>query len=385
MKHKLYSYLLLVLVLGSLASCKSASKMYDKGNYDEAVELAARKLQKKPGDAKLIAIVQDAYRFAIRDHESRIHALAAGSQELRVEAIYREYASLQRLYEAIYHAPEVMKVVEPVDYSSYLVTYAEKTADVYRDRAYRLMGNGDKESFRSAYFDLDRALSYRPGDVDMMEARDEAYDKALTRVVVLPVDDGHHGFRYSRYQTTDALDMDNRILRNLRNNTSNIFVKYYTGSEARGLNIVPDQIVDIRLNTLNTGRMRERKESREVYKDVVIKETVYRPDSVVKEYAKVKAIITEHRRTLSADGTMTLTIRDEQGRRIWSDQTGGSHDWATQFYTYTGDERALTDEDRRLLRLRAEEAPSEREMIQCILSEMEGKLVGQLRDYFVRL
>ena len=42
MKVKLYSSLFLLTAL-ILFSCRSAKKMYEKGNYDEAVELAAKK------------------------------------------------------------------------------------------------------------------------------------------------------------------------------------------------------------------------------------------------------------------------------------------------------------------------------------------------------
>lgn len=382
MKHKFYSYFLLVSMIAVLAGCKSASKMYQKGNYDEAVELAAKKLQKKPGDAELVHVIQNAYRYAINDHESRIQSLLNSHSELKYEAVYREYASLQRLYEAIYHSPEVMKVVEPVDYSSYLVTYADKSANVYRDRAYRYMEMGNKENFRQAYFDLERALSYRPGDLEMMDAKEEAYENALTRVVVLPVDDGLNGFRFSSYDLRDRYDMDNQVLQSLRNSNANIFVKYYHAAEARGMNMVPDQVVELRLNTLQSGRIRERDERREVSKDIVVKEIVYRPDSVVKEYAKVKAVVIHHRRTLAAEGSMTITIRDGNGRMIWSDLVGGVHDWYTTFTTYNGDERALSEEDRKLVRIRPENPPTDREMLHCVLNDIEGKAVNNLRNYF---
>ena len=66
MKLKLYSFLiasLLIMVIG----CKTASKLYQKGDYDGAVMLAVKELQKKPGDPERIALVQSAYTFAIND------------------------------------------------------------------------------------------------------------------------------------------------------------------------------------------------------------------------------------------------------------------------------------------------------------------------------
>ena len=43
--RKIYTLVTLGFVL-LVAGCKTASKLYDKGNYDEAVQLAVKKLQK---------------------------------------------------------------------------------------------------------------------------------------------------------------------------------------------------------------------------------------------------------------------------------------------------------------------------------------------------
>src|SRR4030095_4409611 len=106
MKLKLYSYYLLIIVI-LFASCKSASKLYEKGNYDEAVALAAKKLQKDPNDSKLRGVIQDAYRYAVNDHESRIRSISETSGDGKWEQLYNEYASLQSLHDAIFRSPSV--------------------------------------------------------------------------------------------------------------------------------------------------------------------------------------------------------------------------------------------------------------------------------------
>ncbi|RYG43485.1 MAG: hypothetical protein EOO01_21235, partial [Chitinophagaceae bacterium] len=93
MKLKLYALFIVSSLV--LLSCKSAQKLYNKGRYDEAVALAAKKLQKKPGDADLIDVLQSAYRFAVDDHENRIRNYSNSSTDLKYENIYREYTSLQ--------------------------------------------------------------------------------------------------------------------------------------------------------------------------------------------------------------------------------------------------------------------------------------------------
>ena len=118
MKLKLY-ILLLTGISISAVSCKTASKLYEKGNYTEAVELAAKKLQKDPDDAKLLDIIQSSYRYAVNDHEGRVRNNAESTSELKWEWMYNDYAALQRMYDAIYRVPSVFNLVKPLDYSSH--------------------------------------------------------------------------------------------------------------------------------------------------------------------------------------------------------------------------------------------------------------------------
>ena len=82
MKLKLYTVLFSGMAL-LMVSCKSASKLYEKGRYDEAVELAAKKLQKDPDDAKLLSTLRNAYQYAVDDHQSRIRSYHESSNELK--------------------------------------------------------------------------------------------------------------------------------------------------------------------------------------------------------------------------------------------------------------------------------------------------------------
>src|SRR5687767_5211782 len=110
MKPKLYLLFLTALMI-FLASCRTAKKMYEKGNYDEAVELAAKKLQKDPDDPKLLAIIRDAYSYAEQDHLTSIRNHEESINELKWEWMYNDYADLQRMHDAIYKVPSVYRIV----------------------------------------------------------------------------------------------------------------------------------------------------------------------------------------------------------------------------------------------------------------------------------
>jgi len=381
MKLKLYS-LLFMVAAAAMVSCKTAGKLYEKGNYDEAVEIAAKKLQKRPGDPELTAVIRDAYRYAVDDHENRIREYGQSSNDLKWEWIYNEYLSLQRLYDAIFRVPSVFDLVAPVDYSSYIVTYRERAGENRYERGIAFMQRYDKQSYRNAYREFQAALRFLPGDVGVIQKMDEAWEYAVTNVVILPMQQ-QGGYVYSSY-TVGGQNLDDQLLRNLQYNSGSEFVRFYSAWDARNRGVRVDRELGIRLLDVHIGRPYETSTSRKVTKEVVVKETVYKPDSVVKEYAKVQATVIKTRRTLNSQAVMEITLRDEQGRWVWSDRLNGDHSWATEFHTYTGDKRALGETDIQLIERRREFAPTESEIMRHILDDIQQNSLYRIRNYFNR-
>jgi tetratricopeptide (TPR) repeat protein len=382
MKSKLYTFSFIALLSLVAFSCKTASKLYEKGNYDEAVELAAKKLQKDPDDPKLLNIIQNAYRYAVNDHEDRIRSNSESNNELKWEWMYNEYVSLQRLYDAIYKVPSVYNIVNPVNYSSYLITYAERAGDVRFDRGLTFMNRYDKQSYRKAYREFEAALQFKPGHRDIMLKMDEAYDYAVTNVVILPMQQ-YGGYVYSSY-TIGGNNFDDQLIRDLQYSSGNEFVKFYSAWDARSKNVRVDQEVDMQLATIDIGRHYDNRSSRKVMKEIVVKETVYKPDSIVREYAKVYADIVTTRRTMSSNAVLQVRVRDADGRWLWNDNFTANHNWSTEFASYKGDERALTEADKQLVNRRHEFAPPETEIIRIMLEQIGNDARYRIANYFNR-
>ena len=378
--RKIYA-LIFTAVSIFIISCKSASKAYDKGNYDQAVDIAVKKLQKNPNDYELKGVLQSAYKHAVDDRETRIRQLSTGNAELKFENIYGEYAALQSLHDAIRRSPEAMNVVKPTDYSSYLNTYGEKAAETRFERGLRWLDKNDKQSYRQAYNEFQQASRFRPDDMIIREKMEYAYENAVTNIVVLPMDD--YRYRFTSYNEHELRNMESDLLRNLKYNTSQ-FTRFYTQYEARNNNVRIDQFIDFRISTSNLGRVKDESTSREVWKEVVVKETVYKPDSVVKEYKKVYARITTTKRVMQSDANLLVNIRDQAGRFIWSDNFRGDHIWTSEFATYTGDERALSDSDKQLLNAHRQDPPHEQEVMRCIMEEITRNLHHRIRDFYGR-
>src|SRR5688572_15560564 len=374
-------YLSLILCSLLIFSCTNAKKLYQKGRYDEAVVLAAKKLGKKPNDASTLDILQNAYRFAVEDHESRIRNYSNSNSDLRFENIYREYTSLQYLYDAIRRSPSVYSVVQPTDYSSYITTYKEEAGNARFERGLELLDQNNKQSSREAYYEFQKALELKPADLSIKQKMEESYANAVTHVVILPLT--RYGYQYSSYNF-DYQNFNYNILRYLNNNSRSQFVKYHSQSGPVSQDVQPDNLVDMRFSDVNIGRYRDQRSIREVSKQVVTKEIVIKKDSVVKEYTTVKAKITTTTRTIQANALLQATVRDYNDRRLWSDTYRGDYSWTYTFATYTGDERALGEEDKKLINQREQWPPSNDEIIRIIMDDIQRKTECGISDYFNR-
>src|ERR1051326_5197096 len=377
---KIYSVLFLILTIW-IGGCKSPSKLYQKGNYDEALQTAIKKLQKDPNDPKLQTVAKDAYYYAVTDHENQIRRYSENDNELKSEWIYNEYAALQNLYNSVFRSPAAFESIHPTDYSSYLTNYGAKAADVHYNKGVKWMSYNDRSSYKNAYHEFQSAIRYKPGDANIEQMLQEAYESALTRVVIIPASD--YGLRYSSYNY-QLKNYDNDIFRNLQYNTGNEFVKFYSAADAQRLNIIPDEFVETHFTQFNIGKINDSYSTKEVSKDVVTKETVYKADSVVQQYSKVRATLTTTQRTIYSEGILTISIRNKSGLGLWNDKVVGSHSWTTEMTSFTGDERALGDDDKKLLNKTKQDPPKEKETIKSIKENIYGNFISRLRNYYSR-
>lgn len=371
----------LSLSLLLLASCKSASKAFDRGNYSEAIEISVKKLQKDPYDGEAQLILQNAYKYAVGQHEEQIRNLSASNSDRRWEEIYYQYYQLQKLYDNIHESPAAVKAAKPVNYAEHVRSYRDKAADAYIEKGRQLMTlrRPDRSAFRQAYYEFRSALRFRPHDFEITEMLRAARDSATVDVLVLSID-RNHGYSYSSYYQVQ--NFQNDLVRTVNNNISNEFVAFYSEWDAHNERVQPDEILDLRLGTIVFGRPYDETTTREVSKEVVIKEIVYNKDSVVKQYGKVYARITTTKRTLHSYSDLFVDATDAAGYRLWSDNVRGEYRWHTEFSTYTGDERALSESDKALLNRSESRMPSESDIAEKLLRQMQSDLGYRLRRYY---
>ncbi|MDQ3682254.1 MAG: hypothetical protein M3352_04165, partial [Bacteroidota bacterium] len=329
-------YILLLSFSFSLYACKTANKAYDKGNYTNAIELAIKKLQKNPNDGESKALAKNAYNNAVNKYQGNIRSLSNTTSDSRFVKLYNEYRQLQNLYLLVKGQPSLFDFILPVDYSDYVETYQNKSAEVHYQKGLTLLNQDNKTSFREAHNEFKTALKYTPDDIAIRKKMEEAYQAAVVNVVVLSMDQNYGGYQYSSSYQIRNFEED--IIRNLRYQLNNDFVQLFSEWDAKSRNIEADEILEMRLGRMEIGRPYDQTQTRNVSKEVVIREIVYKPDSVVKQYGTVHAQIAITRRTMVSEGDLHVSARDVKGRVLWNDIFRGEHRWQTEFATYRGDE-----------------------------------------------
>lgn len=398
---KIYTLILIAAI--TFSSCKTASKAFEKGDYADAVSLAVKKLHKNGNDEATKSLLRDAYARAVQEHEAVIRNLSNSSSDSKYEKIYNEYRKLQNLYESVRSSSEASAIVKAVDYSSYVQTFKEKTGEVYFERGLSLMQNGDKTSFRKAYSELKTAYRYK-NDTEVKQKLDEAYEGALVRVLLLTDNSMYdNGFgsgsyygngmygnnSYNNYNTTYQIrNFQQDLVRNLRYQSSSEFVQFITDWETRNSNVQPDEIIEMRLGRLDMGRSYDETNSRDVSKQIVTRTIVYKPDSVVNEYANVYARINVTRRNIVSYGDLNITARDANGKYLWSDVVRGETRSVIEFASYTGDQRALSESDKAMINNRQQNSYDNNnrreEIFKELLRQIESEASNRFRNYYSR-
>jgi hypothetical protein len=233
---------------------------------------------------------------------------------------------------------------------------------------------------------------------------DEAHDAAVVKVLLVTdngyntggnmygggmygngaYNNGYGGYNNNSYEIKNFQE---NLIRNLRYQGNNEFVQFYTDWDARSNNIQPDEIVEMRLGRIDMGRSYDESYSRDASARVVVRQIVYKPDSVVNEYKDVYARINVTRRNFVSGADLDITARDAKGNYLWSDVVRGEHRFSTEFATYTGDERALSASDRSLINNTGNNAYSQvrrEDILKELLRQVEYEASNRFKNYYSR-
>ncbi len=160
--NKLFLFLISILFLGS---CGSVNKKIQRADYDGVIDKMVKQLIRKPDNAENALDLDKAYKLANERDLERVKYLKMENNPNNFDEIFRRYETLKARQARV-------RVVLPlsfegrqidyayVDYDAEIVAAKRKAAEYYYNNAQKLMNNGDRQSYRAAYYQLVLARDY---------------------------------------------------------------------------------------------------------------------------------------------------------------------------------------------------------------------------------
>ncbi len=172
-----------------IAGCASSLKQLQRGNYDAAIKKAVKNLRVDSADQEQIEVLDKAYILANQQDYDRIKFLKEESNPYNWDEIFERYSKLktrQALVSSLLPLQLGDQTIdyEYIDYDSEIIQAKRKAADYFWNHANELMEKNDKESYRQAYYEFNKAKGYAGNINNINQLIEEAHWKGISRVFV---------------------------------------------------------------------------------------------------------------------------------------------------------------------------------------------------------
>lgn len=352
-------HLLLICAIAFIAaSCSSGYKSYKRGDYYKACIESIERLRSNPHHDKSQFTLTKSYPLAQKAAMRQIENATIANEPDKYDIIVYQYERLNELANFIYSSPKANSLIPtPTEYIAELADAKEKAAQRAYEFGLRAFDQDNIDQARVAYQYFQKANKYVYGYKDVLRMIDEARYEATLRVVVQrPITSNR--FQYS------ADFFYNNLVAEMSQNAKNRFVRFYTQEDAyqEGLKNAHQYIV-LNFEDFSVGNITENNNTIDVKRDSVIVGSVKVEGKTYNTYNTVYAKFTTHRREIKSGGILSLRIIDAQTNQSLQQRNfAGEYFWNTNWYSYRGDERALSPEQKKLCETRAKIPPSHQDL-----------------------
>jgi hypothetical protein len=334
-----------VLIVAILFAACGSNKFQAYSSADKPLFAAINELNKKPGNTKAQADLVVLFEQAVARHEDAIDVYSQTTDAKRFDKMLNELSALQHIYTTVQSVPGAIAHVKPKSYLQQIEGTKQDAAEYFYAAGKELMAVNSREGDLDAHEAFKKSNQYINGYKDVQKLIRESYESSIVNVVINPIEDDNLFFTSVtapdfRYR---AQDYQESLVRELGGVNANIVpARFYTDRDAQREQIDPDWIVDVRWRNIQVDRAIPYQYSREVSKSVQVgKDTAGKP---VYKTVHAKLYITQ--RTYNVQGGLDFRISDMAANNyVDQGMLTDNVSWTESFATYTGDSRALSQED----------------------------------------
>ena len=371
------SIFLLFVVLLFMTGCKSSSKLYNKGKYSQAVIESVRKLRSSPNDAESQTILVQSYPMAVNMALREINNALQSNSVTRYDIVIDRYELLNRLANEIYTSPKAVELIRsPQEFNEELRQSKDVAAEHYYEQGVKAMSDRTVKQARTAHQFFVKANTYVNGYRDVIAKMDEALFAATLHVVVeaprLP----------ERYQFSADFFYSNLVTEMNKSNQQR-YVHFYTPEEAENSGMKnPHQYIGLDFLDFTVGSVNESKTTKEVKRENV-PITVEIGGRQTTANTTVTANLTTHRREIISGGKLHVRIIDAATEGITNQRSfEGSYVWVSEWGSFTGDDRAFTDEQKKIVARQATAPPPNQDLFIEFTKPIYTQVVSYVRTVY---
>lgn len=378
--------LLLSVLFSVLVSC-SAKKQIEtaisRGNYDQAINEALRRLENKKDKTRkqdYVVMLQDAYYKVLEEDLKTVKHLKKDGNPEQYKTIYTIYSDLEARQNAIKRVLPLQINGKTLnlkfnDYSSEIVDYRYKTSDYLIDQGISLLDSNNKFNARKAHDMFSYIERINPNFEETRSLIAEAHEKGLDYVFVSVANQTQQII--PQQLEAELIDFNTYGLNQFwttyhANKDESIVYDFDMQLQLKQINISPESITESQIL-----RERQIKDGWEYQLDRhgnVAKDSLGN-DIKIDKIIDVRAQFVEVIQTKSAQVIADVVYTDlKQNRIIDTFTIDSGFVFENVFGRFKGDERALDATDRTLVRQVQIGFPSDEQMVYDTGEDLKLKL-----------
>ncbi|WP_304232761.1 hypothetical protein [Jiulongibacter sediminis] len=365
----------------SFACSKSGTKALEQGDYYNAVLQAVDKLKKDVDNEKSLEVLPQAYAYASEELMADINNAKQANQQFRYERVLDGYSKLNNMHDLISRCVSCRREVSTRSYFKEAEEARELAAEERYTYANSMLEKSTIESGRDAFESFQILFDFAPNFKDVRDKMDEALDAGSYHVVVEQPKVNSRVYKISNEYFQDRID---EFLR--ENKRLNKFIRFYSPAEAKTVELRPDHVIRLDFVDFVVGEtLVERSEKAVTSEDSVKTGTATIRGKSVDVYDKVTATLSQNRKIVNSKGILSMEIIDFQTDRVLDKKEfPGEFTWVNEWASFNGDERALTEDELAMSKMKEELPPPPQQLFVEFCKPIYDQFTREVRRFYDR-
>ncbi len=381
--------LLFIGVSTMFVSCggvKKTQEALNAGDYTNAINTSIQRLtenKSKKGNQQYILLLEEAYKKNTERELRHIAFLEKDGNEAGYEGIFKAYTGLRRIQERIRPLLPLRLVEENRDaqfefnnYENEIIDYKEDLSEYLFDNAEELLTNAvTKQDYRRAYDDFLYLEEINPGFEDTREKMEEALEKGIDYVSVAVVNNSQQIIpaRLSEHLLNfNTYGLDERWIKYHTNHLINLKYDYDMQIWLETIAVSPEQLSEKQI--IKEKQVKDGFKYAEDKNGNVVKDSLGNKIKIDK-FKTVRCRFDQFIQTKSARVSGQVLFVDlKTKQQIDNYPISSEFIFEHSYASANGDERALDDDLRPLLKLGAVPFPTNEQMVYDAGEDLKARI-----------